>query len=58
MLTQIHDHQGNNEDTPDEVYAKYISIVVVLPDDAKIWSITLCSKSVSTLITNLKENME
>ena len=47
-----------NGDTPDEMYAKYISMVAGLPDDASLWSITLCSSYFSALSINLKDKME
>ena len=49
---------GHKTDTPDELYAKYISIISGLPDDASVWSINLCSTYFSALTTNLKEKME
>ena len=49
---------GKNINIPDELYAKYISIIAGLPNGASIWSIILCSLSVSSLNTNLKDKME
>ena len=38
-------------DTPDELYAKFISIIAALPDDATKWSMSLCDRYYSTLTT-------
>jgi len=57
-LKHIHGHQGKNEDTPDEIYVKYICIVAGIPNDASLWLITLCLTYFPALSTNLKEKME
>ena len=44
--------------TPDDLYAKYIGIIAGLPEDANLWSLTLCSAFFSALLTHLKNNME
>ena len=49
---------GKYIDTPDELYAKYIGIIGSLPNDASLWSITLCSLFFSALTTNLRDKME
>jgi len=49
---------GRNSDTPDELYAKYISIVASLLDDASPWYVSLCSTYYSALNNNLKDNMD
>jgi len=48
----------SNTDTPDEIYAKYISMVAGLPEDASLWPITLFSTCFSALSTNLEDKME
>ena len=45
-------------ETPDELYARYISIVTGIPDDATIWSITLYSSYFLALTASLKDKME
>ena len=45
-------------DTPDEIYAKYISILSGLPHDADKWSITICSSYFSCLPLSLQDKME
>ena len=45
-------------DTPDEIYAKYISMVAGLPDDVSLWSVILCASYYSALSNNLKDKME
>ena len=50
--------KGKVTDTPDKLYAQYISIVAGLPDDATMWLITLCSAYLSALTTNLKDKMD
>ena len=42
-------HSQREIETPDEIYAKYISLVSGLPDDADQWSITLCLSYFSCL---------
>ena len=49
---------GHKTDTPDDLYAKYISIVAGLLDDASVWFVNLCSTYFSSLTTNLKDKME
>ena len=41
-------------DTPEEIYAKYISILSGLPHDADKWSITICSSYLSFLPLSLQ----
>ena len=45
-------------DTPDELYAKYISIVAGLPDDATVWPLPLCNTYFSALVGPLQDKME
>jgi len=40
------------------LYAKYIGIISGLPEDANLWSLTLCSTFFSALSTHLKDKME
>ena len=47
-----------NGDTPDEMYAKYISMVADLPERSSLWSIILCSSYFSAPSTNIKDKME
>lgn len=42
-----------NADTPDEMCARYTSMVTGKPADASLWSVTLFSSYCSALITNL-----
>ena len=58
ICKQIGNIKMTNVETPDEIYAKYISMVAGLPDDASLWSITLCASYYSALSTNLKDKME
>jgi len=46
------------ESTPHDLYAKYIDIISGLPEDANLWSLTLCSTFFSALSTHLKDKME
>ena len=58
QLQNLKQSHGRGEDTPDELYAKYLSIAAGLPDDANMWSITLCSSYFCALTTSLKDKME
>ena len=59
MTQEFVSPRGNKGiDTPDELYAKFLSIVSALPDDASLWSITLCSAYYSALSLPLRDKME
>ena len=45
-------------DTPDELYAKFISTVASLPDDATIWPLLLCTTYFSALVIPLQDKMK
>ena len=50
---------GRNEElTLDALYAAYIGVITGLPEDASLWSITLCSSFFSALSPNLRDKME
>ena len=44
--------------TPDELYAKYTSIVVGLPDNATVWLLPLCNTYFSALVGPLQDKMD
>ena len=45
-------------DTPDKLYGKFISVVDALPDDVTKWSLPLCDRYYSTLMTSLQDKMD
>jgi len=49
---------GRNIMAPDVLYTVFIEIIVQLPEDASLWSITLCSTFLSVLSTNLRYKIE
>jgi len=42
----------------DALYAYFKRIIVVLPEDARFWSITLCFSFFSMLSTNFRDKIE
>ena len=44
--------------TPDELYAKFIDIIVDLPEDVTAWPLPLCNTYLSALITPLQDKIE
>ena len=51
-------HGQRTIDTPDEIYARYISTVTGLPDVASKWTITLCSSYFNCLPQSLQDQMD
>ena len=51
-------HGQRSIDTPDEIYARYISIASGLPDTASKWTITLCSSYYNCLPQSLQDQMD
>ena len=45
-------------DTPYELYAKYISVVADLPDNATVWPLPRCNTHFSALVNPLQNKME
>ena len=45
-------------DTPDILFGKFVNIALSLMNDATLWSITLCSQFVNSLVVGLKDEME
>ena len=45
-------------DTPDVLFGKFVNIASSLPNDASLWSITLCSQFVNSLAVDLRYGME
>ena len=57
-LQQSYVYNGNsNVDTPEELFNKFTSLTVNLPDNAVTWSIQLCSTYFAALTKDLVENM-
>ena len=56
------EHNSNQNrwinDTPDDLYSKFIGIVAGLPDDATKWSLPLCTTYFSAPVVNLQDKME
>ena len=59
-LRQIRKGTGGRSDelTPDALYTAYIEVIAGLPEDASLWSITLCSSFFSALPPSLRDKME
>ena len=57
--------EGNNRSggcqatyTPDKLYGKHISTDASLPNNADLWSVTLCTSYFNCLNTTLQDKME
>jgi hypothetical protein len=58
-LKQMYYDKGRQvSDTPDVLFGKFVNIASSLPNDATLWSITLCSQFVNSLAVDLKDEME
>ena len=45
-------------DTLDDIYGRFISAIASLPDAAAKWSVSLCDRYYSTLVTSLQDKIE
>jgi len=50
-----HDKGCQVSDTPDALFGKFVNIASSLPNDATLWSITLCSQFVNSLAVDLRD---
>ena len=58
-LKQLYYDKGRQvSGTPDILFGKFVNIASSLPNDATLWSITLCSQFVNSLAVKLKDKMK
>ena len=58
-LNQMYYEKGRQvSDTPDVLFGKFVNMASSLPNDATLWSITLCSQFVNSLAVDLRDEME